>query len=166
MPTPEAPPPLPEEQSEEVQEYRSELVQEYDEIQREALIHEQREQQAMEETNPHEKFINVIADRTPKGKLAMTLIGRPIDLFKLENYLIFNMSPRTNVTLMRYNEVKAWEDAGYGRKAITRKRRGLGGLLFIIIIIIIMLVVGVVFLLYGPQIMQAMGGMFGGITGQ
>lgn len=163
--SPETPPQLPEPQAEEMQEYRSDLVKEYDEFQHEALIHEQRERQALEETQPHEKYINVVSNRSPKGKLAMTLVGRPIDLFKLENYLIFNMSPRTNVTLMRYNEVKAWEDAGYGRKAIMRKRRGIGGLLIVIVLIIIMLVVGIVFIMYGPQIMQALGGMFGGVTG-
>ena len=142
---------------------RSELAREYDEAQRLARIQQQKEHDAMVETNPHEKYVDVISDRSPKGKFKMTLIGRPIDLFKLEDYLIFTMSPRTNITLMRYNEVKAWEDAqGYGRHSIVKKKRGLGGMFFIIIMIIIMLVVGVVFLMYGPQIIQGMSGMFGG----
>lgn len=158
----QAPPPLPEPQQEEMQEYRSELVREYDEMQQQAQIHEEKERRALEETNPHEKYIDVISTRSPKNKFKMTLVGRPIDIFKLENYLIFTMSPRTNITLMRYNEVKAWEDAqGYGRHGIVKKKRGIGGLLFLIVIIIIMLIVGVIFLLYGPQLMSGFGGMFG-----
>ena len=148
----------------EIEQYqRSELAKEYDEAQKLAREQQRKEHDAMVETNPHEKYVDVISDRSPKGKFKMTLIGRPIDLFKLEDYLIFTMSPRTNITLMRYNEVKAWEDAqGYGRNKLVKKKHGMGGLFFIIIIIIIMLVVGVVFLMYGPQIIQGMSGMFGG----
>ena len=119
---------------------------------------------AQAETNPHEKYVDVVSNRSPKGKLKMTLVGRPIDVFKLEDYLIFNISPLTNITLMRYNEVKAWEDAqGYGRKSIVKKRKSGSALLIMIIIIVIMLVVGIVFLMYGPQIIQSMTGMFGGM---
>jgi len=146
------------------QDYRSELVQEYDNTQRQAQAQAEREQQALLETNIHEKYINVLGNRSPKNKFPVTIAGRPIDLFKLEDYLIFTMSPRTNITLMRYNEVKAWEDAqGYGRHSIVKKKGSMGGLFFIIIMIVIMLVVGIVFLMYGPQIMSGMTGMFGGM---
>lgn len=158
----QAPPPLPEPGQEQQQAYRSELVREYDTVQREAQVQAEKDRKAMELTNIHAKYVDVVANRSPKGKYSMTLVGRPIDLFKLEDYLIFTMSPRTNITLMRYNEVKAWEDAqGYGRHSIVKKKRGIGGLLFMIVIIIIMLVLGIVFLMYGPQIMQSFTGMFG-----
>jgi len=158
---------LPETQQDMQQQYRSELVREYDETQKEARAHEEKEIKAQSETNPHEKYVDVVADRSPKDKFRMTLIGRPIDVFKLEDYLIFNISPLTNITLMRYNEVKAWEEAqGYGRKGIGfKKRKGGGFIIMMIIIIIIMLVVGIVFLMYGPQIINSMTGMFGGLGG-
>jgi len=163
----ESPTSLPEPNQEEVEIARSELVEEYNESQKQARIQEENEVRAIQETNPHEKYVDVVANRSPKGKFAMTLVGRPIDLFKLENYLVFTVSPKTNITLMRYNEVKTMEDVqGYGRNAIVKRKKGsFGFLIVIIIIVIIMLVVGVVFLMYGPQIMQAMGGMFGGLTG-
>lgn len=162
-----SPPPLSEPQQEELQGYRSELVREYDETQRAAREHEEKESRAQAETNPHEKYVDVVADRSPKGKFKMTLVGRPIDVFKLEDYLIFNISPLTNITLMRYNEVKAWEEAqGYGRRGMAfKKRKGGGFLIMMIIMIVIMLVVGIVFLMYGPQIISSMTGMFGGIGG-
>lgn len=158
---------MPEPNQEYVEEQRSELVEEYNVTQKEAQRLEQNEVKALQETNPHEKYVDIVANRSPKGKFAMTLVGRPIDLFKLENYLVFTVSPRTNTTLMRYNEVKAMEDVqGYGRNAIVKKKKGsYGFLLMMIIIIVIMLVVGVVFLMYGPQIIKAMGGMFGGLAG-
>ena len=146
---------------------RSELVAEYNEAQRIARVQEENEIKAIQETNPHEKFVDVVANRSPKGKFEMTLMGRPVDLFKLENYLVFTVSPKTNTTLMRYNEVKTMEDVqGYGRNAIVKRKKGsFGFLIIIIIIVVIMLVIGVVFLMYGPQIMQSLGGMFGGMTG-
>lgn len=159
----QAPPPLPEPHQEELQEYRSELVKEYDEVQQQARVHEAKEQRAREAINAHEKYVDVVSNRSPKGKFPMTLVGRPIDVFKLEDYLIFNISPLTNITLMRYNEVKAWEDAqGYGRRSIVKKRKSSGYLIFMIIIIIIMIAVGAIFLIYGPQIMGMFTGMFGG----
>lgn len=161
----EAPPASPE-SNPEMEEMRSELVQEYNEAQRQARIQEENEMKAIQEINPHEKYVDVVANRSPKGKFAMTLVGRPIDLFKLENYLVFTISPKTNTTLMRYNEVKTMEDVqGYGKNAIVKKRKGgYGFLLMMIIIIVIMIVVGVVFLMYGPQIIQGMTGMFGGMA--
>lgn len=140
------------------------MVREYDEAQQEARLTEEKEYKARQETNPHEKYVDVVAGRSPKGKFPMTLVGRPIDVFKLEDYLIFNISPLTNITLMRYNEVKAWEDAqGYGRKSIVKKRKSGGFLIMMIVIIIIMMVIGVVFLMYGPQIMHGLTNMFGGV---
>jgi len=164
----ESPPSTPEPNQEEVEEARSELVEEYNESQRQARIQEENEVKAMQETNPHEKYVDVVANRSPKGKFEMTLMGRPVDLFQLEDYLVFTISPRTNTTLMRYNEVKAMEEVqGYGRNAIVKKKKGsFGFLIIIIIMVVIMLVVGVVFLMYGPQIMQSLGGMFGGMTGK
>ena len=162
-----APDPSAEPQQEAEQVYRSELVREYDETQRIARVHEEKEAKAQAETNPHEKYVDVVAERSPKGKFAMTLVGRPIDVFKLEDYLIFNISPLTNITLMRYNEVKAWEEAqGYGRRGMAfKKRKGGGFLIMMIIIIVIMLSLGIIFLMYGPQIISSMTGMFGGMGG-
>jgi len=155
------------EQQDAQEQYRSELVKEYDETQQAARIHEEKEIRAQTETNPHEKYVDVVSERSPKGKFNMTLIGRPIDVFKLEDYLIFNISPLTNITLMRYNEVKAWEEAqGYGRKGIGfKKRKGGGFIIMMIVIIVIMLALGIVFLMYGPQILGMMTGMFGGMGG-
>gem|GEM_PF-3981476 len=169
-PSPPAPNQAPDQlpvQQDAQQQYRSELVREYDETQQAARAYEEKEIRARSETNPHEKYVDVVSERSPKGKFGMTLVGRPIDVFKLEDYLIFNISPLTNITLMRYNEVKAWEEAqGYGRRGMGfKKKKGGGFLIMMIIIIVIMLVLGIVFLMYGPQILGMMTGMFGGVAG-
>lgn len=138
----------------------SDLVGQYDRYQREAIIEEDIEQKAIEATNPHNLFMDIVTKPLPKGVFQMILMGRPIDLRKLEKYVVFGMSPKSTVTTLRYNEVKAYEDAqGYGRQgSISRgKKTNVGKILIIIIVMVIILVVGIMFLTQGPKILSMFG---------
>ena len=138
----------------------SDLVNQYDETQRQAHYVEDREQKAIEATNPHNLFMDIVTKPLPKGVFKMTLMGRPIDLRKLEKYVVFGMSPKSTVTTLRYNEVKAYEDAqGYGRQGtITRgKKGGFGKILIIIAVCVILVVLGLLMLIKGPEIMSMFG---------
>jgi len=136
------------------------LVDQYDDAQRQAKISEDKELKAIEATNPHNLFMDIVTKPLPKGVFNMTIMGRPIDLRKLEKYVVFTMSPKSTVTTLRYNEVKAYEDAqGYGRQGtISRgKKSGFGKILLIIVICVIILIVGLVMLTKGPELMKMFG---------
>ena len=48
---------------------------------------------------------------------------------------------------------------------MMKKRKSGSFVLIMIVIIVIMLIVGIIFLMYGPQILGSMTGMFGGMGG-
>ena len=145
----------------------TDLVNQYDQNQRQAMVEEDFEQRAIEQTNPHHLFMDIVAKPLPKGVFQMTLMGRPIDLRKLEKYVVFGMSPKSTVTTLRYNEVKAYEDAqGYGRQGtISRgKKSGIGKILLIIILCAVALIIGLLMLTKGPELMKMFGmGSTGGV---
>jgi hypothetical protein len=115
------------------------------------------ELKSIEETNPHTLYKEIINKPTPPGVFKLRLVGRPIDLSMLEKFVVFKMSPRTNVTLLRYNDVKAIEETqSYGRRSITRAGgKSKKGLWIIIIVAIIMLAVGA-FILTNPDLLKGM----------
>jgi hypothetical protein len=138
----------------------TDLSGQYDQTQRQASIEEDKELAAIEATNPHNLFMDVVTNPCPKGYHKMILMGRPIDLRKLEKYVVFGMSPKSTVTTLRYNEVKAYEDAqGYGRQGtVTRGKKGsMGKMILIIGLCVVGLVIGLLFLMKGPELMKMFG---------
>jgi len=131
----------------------------YDKRQKQAQKEYEKEIKAIEATNPHNLYKDVVTNPSPKGTYQMRIMGRPIDLSALESYLIFKISPRTVTTLMRYNDSKTIQEVGgYSR----RKPISLGKNFFmIIIIIIIIMVVGMFFLFGGGNLAQIFRGLFG-----
>lgn len=135
---------------------QSPLVQEYDRLQQKAKEY-QREIAAIEAGNPHTLHKDVILKPSPKGKLPVTVMGRPVDLAMLENYVIHKISPKTITTLMRYNDVKAIEDVkGYSKRPPIKLK---GSLIWVIIGAIAIIVVG--YVLMTTDVTTMMKGMFG-----
>ena len=137
------------------------LAGQYDRLQKQSKIEEDKEQLAIEATNPHSLYNDVVTNPAPKKYYEMTIMGRPIDLSKLEKYMIFRLSPKSTITTLRYNEVKAYEDAqAYGKQGIagTRgKKSSIGKLLIIIVICVIIAMIGIVMLTKGPELMKMFG---------
>lgn len=150
--------PVDNQQNPEEQYQQSPLIQEYDLLQRKAQDYK-REVQATEATNPHTLYKEIVTNHSPKHKYEVTLMGRPIDMSLLENYLIYKVSPKTTVTLMKFNEGKILEEIkGFSkRKPIKIK----GGAIMIIIGAIILLVIGLVILTQGSNMSSMFQGMFG-----
>jgi len=136
------------------------LVKEYERLQKQASEYD-KEIRAMESTNPHTLFKEIVNNPTPKGAHKMRLFGRPVDLSKLENYMIFKVSPKSITTLMRYNNSKSIEEIkGYSkRKPIKFK----SGLIWIILGAAAIMIIGLVLLTQGPALTEMMKGMFGGM---
>jgi hypothetical protein len=139
-----------------VEEAPSPLVQQYEELQKRAEKH-QAELRAIESTNPHSLYKDVVTRPSQKGKFATTIMGRPIDMSKLENYLVYRISPRSVTTLMRYNDsLVRSEVLGFGKRRPIKMK---SGILWIIIGAALILLIGY-FLMT-----QDMSGMFQGMFG-
>jgi len=137
---------------------QSPLIQEYNELQQKAEAYD-KELQTIDATNPHTLYKEIITDPSPKNKFLIRIMGRPIDLAKLENYVVHKISPKTITTLMRYNDVRSIEDIkGYSK---VRPLRMKSGLLWIIIGAVVILVLG--YLLMTTDMTGMMKGMFGGM---
>ena len=99
---------------------------------------------------------------TPKGVLEVTIGGRPIDLHALEDYMVWKINPYNMKTLMRYHNAKTMEEI----KSYSRRGSGGGGMPFRTIMLIMLLigmsVVGIIMVMFMPQIMQFFRG-FGGL---
>jgi len=138
----------------------SALVQEYDRLQQKAIKY-QKELEAVEKTNPHTLYKEVVTDPTPKGIYEMRIFGRPIDLASLEHYVIHKVSPKSITTLMKYNNSKTMEEIkGYSKRPPIRIK---GGLIWILLGAVGLLVLGVVVLTYGQNMSEVLQGMFGGM---
>jgi len=145
--------------SEYQQQIQSELAQQYDALQKKITEYE-REMKAIEVSNPHSLFKDIVNQPTPKGTYKVRVFGRPVDLASLENYLIYKISPKTVTTLMRYNDARSIEDVkGYSKR--PRIRLGKSGLIWIILGAAVLLILGLIFLSSGPNMTEMMRGMFG-----
>ena len=91
--------------------------------------------------NPHKLFRDIIRRPSPKGAYQMTIMGRPIDLSMLENYMVFKISPKTITTLMRYNDAKTLSELGFAKRKPLKINWGLLLTIFIIIIVVAMLLI-------------------------
>jgi len=133
-------------------------VQEYNRLQQEAAEYD-KEMQTMEAMNPHAIYKDVVTNPTPKGVYKLRLFGRPVDLAKLEHYLIHKVSPKTVTTLMRYNDSRTIEEVkGYSKRPTFKLK---GGLIWIILGAIGMLGIGILFFSGGGSLTDIFGGMFG-----
>jgi len=131
------------------EELQSPLVSEYNVTQNIAQQELEKEQKAIEKTNPHSLYTDIVTKPSPKNAYPMRIMGRPLNLQALEDYVIFKVSPRTIVTSMRYNDVRTTEDTlNYSKRPLGRHGRKKGFPWFLIIMIIIMVGVGA-FLLFG-----------------
>ena len=137
----------------------SPLVNQYDDMQRKLAEYE-KEMQAMEATNPHMQYKEIVTKHSDKGAFKKVLFGRPIDLSKLENYIIYKISPRTVTTLMRYNDSKSIEEVkGYSKRPPFRAFKS--GLIWIILGAIVLLGLGFFILTQGQNLTGMMRGIFG-----
>lgn len=134
----------------------SPLVEEYNQLQKKVIDY-QKEMNAIEATNPHSLFKDIVTKPSPKGKHPVTIMGRPLDLAKLENYQVYKISPRAVTTLMRYNDslVRA-ETLGFSKHRPIKMK---SGIIWIIIGASIILLIGYLLMT------QDMSGMFRGMFG-
>jgi len=139
-------------------------VRQYEETQRLAQQEFDEEKAAIDATNPHTMFKDIVSKPTKRGIYPLTIMGRPIDLSKLENYMVFKVSPRTTTTLLRYNDMKANEEAlSYGHQRFTKPGGKRKMMWLLIIIVIVMIILALVFLTQGDKIQQLLGGIMGGV---
>lgn len=139
--------------------YSPKLAEQYDRTQMQAQEDYDKDRKALDATNPHTLYTDIIANPSPKGLLPITIMGRPIDVNMLENYVVFKISPRTVTTLMRYNDSKTTEELkGYSKRKPIRMNFKV--LIMVIVFIVIMLVVGYLFLSGGMT--SVLGGLLGG----
>jgi len=132
------------------------LAQEYDRLQERAIKY-QKDLETIEATNPHTLYKDIVTKPSPKRRYPMTILGRPIDFAKLENYLVYKISPRTITTLIRYGDARAIEDIkGYSKKRPIRFK---GGIIWIILGAFIILILGWILLT------QDLSGFFQGMFG-
>ena len=135
------------------------LAREYDELQQRVQQRHRERVELVESTNPHTLYKDIVTNPSPKGKHPMTIMGRPLDLAKLENYLVYKISPKTITTLIRYGDARAIEDIkGYSKRSKIKFK---GGMIWIILGAIIILILG--YLLFTTDMTSLMGGLFGGI---
>jgi len=113
----------------------------------------------MEQNSPYHTYRDIQLNPSPKGSYPITIMGRPLDLGMLENYVVYKISPRTITTLLRYNEAKNLEEMrNMSRKPMFKAGKGI---LWIIIGAIAVIFLGFLFLTTDMSgMMQGfMGGM-------
>jgi len=139
---------------------QSPLVDEYNRLQAKAEQY-QKELEAVEKTNPHTLFKEVVTDPTPKGLYEMRVFGRPIDLSSLEHYVIHKISPKSVTTLMKYNNSKVLEEIkGYSKRPPLRVK---SGIIWLLIGAGVLLTLGLLLITQGPNMTEMFEGMFGGL---
>jgi len=143
--------------------FQSELSSEYDTNQNIAQNIYNTQSSAPDITNPHLMYQDIVANPSPRGSYPIRIMGRPIDVNSLEQYLIFKISPRTITTLMRYNDAKSIEEIkGYTKRFTGKGRKsGLGMIILISIGAIGVILVGYLFL--NGTIPNFLRTMFGGM---
>jgi len=141
------------------EEQQSPLAQEYDKLQEKAQNRHKEEIKLLEKNNPNTLHKEIVSNPSHKGRYPITIMGRPIDMSKLENYLVYKISPRTITTLIRYGDARAIEDIkGYSKKRPIRFK---GGIIWIILGAIVILILG--YILMSTDVTAFFSGMFGGI---
>jgi len=143
--------------------YQNMLAKEYEKNQKLAQEEYNKQQKMAEATNPHQLYTDIVTNPSPPDQYKMRIMGRPIDVNSLEQYLIFKISPRTITTLMRYNDAKSIEEIkGYTRGPNIKASKGLGLLILIIIGAFMMIAVGYLFLNGTiPNLLRGIMGGFG-----
>ena len=87
---------------------------------------------------------------SPKGTFPVMIGGRPIDLHMLEEYVV-KISPHSLSTLLRYRNARTIEEIkGYGKGMNVKFN---GKTLVMILIAVGMAVLGLIFMLFMPDIM-------------
>jgi len=134
---------------------KSVVAMEFDERQRRAIEEYERERKAYEETNPHKLKSEIISNPAPPHSHEMLIMGRPVDVNMLERYLVFDVSPKSNITMMRYSDAKtAYDMFGFMKRKPVKFNKTL---IWLLLGAGIALVVGILFLTQGPSLT----GMFG-----
>lgn len=110
--------------------------------------------------SPVKLAIEIEKKPTPKGVLELKIGGRPIDLHALEDYTVWKINPYNMKTLMRYHNAKTMEEV----KSYAQRRSGSGmplRTIMLIMLLVGMAAIGIIMVMYMPQIMQFFRG-FGG----
>lgn len=138
----------------------SPLVRQYDRLQEKAAAEYDKELKAIEITNPHGLYKEIVTNPSPKGALKMRLFGRPIDLNALESFLVFKVSPKNVVTLMKYSDAKSIEEIkGYSKRPPFKFMKS--GMIWIILGAAVLLIIGFVMFTFGGNIAEMFKGLFG-----
>jgi len=91
---------------------------------------------------------------SPKGTLPVLVGGRPVDLHVLEDYIV-KISPHALKTILRYHNARTIEEIkNYSRGPVV-KSKGMGFWILIIALIGIV-VVGIMILMFAPELTSMM----------
>ena len=99
-----------------------------------------------------------------EGALKKTFYGRPLDLHMLEDYLVWRTSPLAIKTILRYGHAKTLEDMR-GYIGTVERAKGNPKTMIMIILAAILMVGGIIFLMYGPQLLGMLSGGASTVTG-
>jgi len=119
--------------------------------------------QEQEQKSPLSVLEDIRKYPTPKGTFATIIGGRPVDLHSMEDYLL-KISPYGLKTILRYHnartieEIKNYAKLGGGGKLNTK-------FWLLIMLFIGLAVIGVIILLFLPQIMEFFQGSAKGMVG-
>ena len=93
---------------------------------------------------------------TPKGLIEERIAGRPIDLHMFEDYMVWKISPFQLRTVLRYRNARVMEEIKNYSSVPTVKFKG--GTLLLIILFVFMLVIGILIMMYMPQLTEMFKG--------
>jgi len=111
---------------------------------------------------PITKLEEVKRHRTKRGKGQMVLCGIPWDVHAIESYIL-KISPLEMKTILRYDAIRNIEMTLNNKRPHAPKGSGISFTLIIVIVIII--AVAAFAILFGPMIMDALGGLGGVVPG-
>jgi len=134
---------------EEVAEYYQQQLEERQQQQQQQYIAEEVQRKEDAQKSPLAILDEIKLNPSPKGTLPVLIGGRPIDLHILEDYIV-KISPHALKTILRYHNARTIEEIkNYSRGPILKIKSGFW---FLIIGLIAICVLGVVVLMFAPQL--------------
>ena len=102
-----------------------------------------------------------VANNPPKKGYAEILIGgRPVDAFKLTNFMLFRTDQRTTPMLMHYNNaITSLEKDTYKKPGVRFNRTAIA----IVSIILLVMIVFILIVVFAPHMVSGFSGIFGGM---
>jgi len=133
--------------------YQQQLAeQQYQAQQQEEADEEIRKENAMK--SPLAILDEIKEKPSPKGTFPVLIGGRPIDLHILEDYIV-KISPHALKTILRYHNARTIEEIKSYSTGPSLKAKG-SGFWILIIALIGIVVLGIVIMMFSPQLTQMM----------